>query len=138
MAVDYEREGRIAIMTINRPEAMNALNADVHREMREAMIDFRDNDDLWVAIITGAGDRSFSAGADIKEFRPATSEESEARREESPVRADTIWKPFIAAINGYALAGGCELVQLCDIKIASERAVLASRRPIRPTVVQFP
>jgi enoyl-CoA hydratase/carnithine racemase len=121
MAVDYVKEGRVAIMTINRPEAMNALNADVHREMSEAMKDFRDNNDLWVAIITGAGDRAFSAGADIKEFRPATGTE-EVQRAEAPVRADTIWKPFIAAINGYALGGGLELAMTCDIRIATENA----------------
>jgi len=120
MAVDYVKEGRIAIMTINRPEAMNALNADVSREMREAMIDFRDNNDLWVAIITGAGDRAFSAGADIKDFRPATQEDMERVRDAAPVRADTIWKPFIAAINGYALGGGLEMAMTCDIRIAAE------------------
>jgi len=123
MAVDYVKEGRIAIITINRPEAMNALNADVQREMREAMIDFRDNNDLWVAIITGAGDRAFSAGADIKEFRPATGEE-QVTREETPVRADTIWKPFIAAIHGYCLGGGLELALTCDIRIAADNAQL--------------
>jgi len=121
MAVDYVKEGRIAIITINRPEAMNALNADVGREMQEAMIDFRDNNDLWVAIITGAGERAFSAGADIKGFQPSTGTE-EIRRVEAPVRADTIWKPFIAAINGYALGGGLELAMTCDIRIASENA----------------
>ena len=124
MAVDYVKEGRIAIMTINRPEAMNALNADVSREMREAMVDFRDNNDLWVAIITGAGDRAFSAGADIKDFRPATSEDMERVRDAAPVRADTIWKPFIAAINGYALGGGLEMAMTCDIRIAAEHAQL--------------
>ncbi len=124
MAVDYVKEGRIAIMTINRPEAMNALNADVSREMREAMIDFRDNNDLWVAIITGAGDRAFSAGADIKNFRPATQEDMERVRDATPVRADTIWKPFIAAINGYALGGGLEMAMTCDIRIAAEHAQL--------------
>lgn len=124
MAVDYVKEGRIAIMTINRPEAMNALNADVSREMREAMIDFRDNNDLWVAIITGAGDRAFSAGADIKDFRPATQEDMERVRDAAPVRADTIWKPFIAAINGYALGGGLEMAMTCDIRIAAEHAQL--------------
>lgn len=124
MAVEYVKEGRIAIMTINRPEAMNALNADVSREMREAMIDFRDNNDLWVAIITGAGDRAFSAGADIKDFRPATQEDMERIRDAAPVRADTIWKPFIAAINGYALGGGLEMAMTCDIRIAAEHAQL--------------
>ena len=126
MAVDYEKDGRIAIMTINRPEAMNALNGDVSRELNEAMVDFRDNPDLWVAIITGAGDRAFSAGADIKGFRQATGEEAQRmrRRQEAPVRADTIWKPFIAAIHGYALGGGLELAMQCDIRIAAEDAQL--------------
>jgi len=70
MAVDYEKEGRIAIFTINRPEALNALNTQVRQELNEAMIAFRDDPELWVGIITGAGDRAFSAGADIKDFRP--------------------------------------------------------------------
>ncbi len=126
MAVDYEKEGRIAIMTINRPEALNAMNADVGRELHEAMVDFRDNDDLWVAIITGAGDRAFSAGADIKDFRQTSSEEAQrmSRRIEAPVRADTIWKPFIAAIHGYCVGGGLELAMTCDIRIAAENAQL--------------
>ena len=126
MAVDYVKEGRIAIMTINRPEAMNALNMDVRREMHDAMVDFRDNNDLWVAIITGAGDRAFSAGADIKDFRPPSPEEAQAaaRLAEAPVRADTIWKPFIAAIHGYCLGGGLEMAMTCDIRIAAENAQL--------------
>ncbi len=119
MAVDYVKEGRIAIFTINRPEAMNALNAQVFQEMHDAMVDFRDDPDLWVAIITGAGDRAFSAGADIKEFRPGGTEP-----EVPKVRPDTIWKPFIAAINGYALGGGLELAMQCDIRIAAEHARL--------------
>ena len=122
MAVDYEKEGRIAIITINRPQALNALNADVRRGMGEAMVDFRDNPDLWVAIITGAGDRAFSAGADIKDFRPATDEEVKAGRGMAQVRPDTIWKPFIAAIHGYCVGGGLELAMECDIRIAAENA----------------
>ncbi|MFC1847365.1 enoyl-CoA hydratase/isomerase family protein [Chloroflexota bacterium] len=121
MAVDYNKEGRIAVFTINRPEAMNALNAQVHKELQEALIDFRDDNELWVGIVTGAGDRAFSAGTDIKEFRPGPAAK---RRTTAPVRADQIWKPFIAAINGFALGGGLELAMTCDIRIVAEHARL--------------
>lgn len=102
MAVDYVKKDRIAYLTINRPEAMNARNAQVRQEMHDAMLDFRDDPNVWVAIITGAGDRAFSVGADIKEFNSPETKKSEI----STVRPDTIWKPFIAAINGYAFGGG--------------------------------
>jgi len=123
MAVDYEKEGRIAIITINRPEAMNALSNEVRSEMQEAYRDFRDDNDLWVAIITGAGEKAFSAGADIKGFvaEPARREDRSGPQG-PPLRADTIWKPFIAAINGYCLGGGLELAMTCDIRIAAEHA----------------
>ncbi len=116
--VEYVKEGKIAYITINRPEAMNSLSPEVMQGLRESMSDFRDNNDLWVAIITGAGDRAFSAGADIKGFvsGPGPSKSVEE------VRADTIWKPFIAAVNGFCLGGGCELAMTCDIRIASENA----------------
>jgi len=119
MAVDYKKEGRIAIITINRPEVLNALNAEVGRELNKAMIDFRDDPDLWIAIVTGAGDRAFSAGADIRGFRPGPREAEEATER---VRADQIWKPFIAAIHGYCLGGGLELALTCDLRIAAENA----------------
>ncbi|MEE8397749.1 MAG: enoyl-CoA hydratase-related protein [Desulfobacterales bacterium] len=124
MAVDYEIEGRIATITINRPGSLNAINAEAGREMQEAMIDFRDNPDLRVAILTGAGEKSFSVGADIKEFIPAKGSVNRTKQTEAPVRADTIWKPFIAAINGYCLGGGLELAMTCDIRIAAENAQL--------------
>ncbi len=122
-AVIYEKKGHIAIITLNRPEALNALNADVQVGLRDAMVDFRDNDDLWVAILTGTGDRAFSAGADIKGFQPGTGE-VRRRSDEPPVRADTIWKPVIAAIHGYCLGGGLELALTCDIRIAADNAQL--------------
>jgi E-phenylitaconyl-CoA hydratase len=118
VAVEYVKEGRIAYITINRPEAMNSLSTEVIQGLHDVMVDFRDNDDLWVAILTGAGDRAFCAGLDIKGFvsSPGPTEAV------APVRPDNIWKPFIAAVNGYCLGGGCELAMMCDIRIASENA----------------
>jgi E-phenylitaconyl-CoA hydratase len=120
--VNYEKEGRIAIMTLNRPEALNALSAELSAELREVMIDFRDDPELWVAIVTGAGDRAFSAGADIKGFRPGPREGQPEQRPSEVVRADKIWKPFIAAIHGYCLGGGLELAMTCDIRIAADNS----------------
>ena len=105
MAIDYKKEGRIAIFTLNRPEALNSMNAQVLQELHEAMVDFRDDPDLWVGIITGAGDKAFSAGADIKEMRPG----EERKDPPTPMRGLELWKPLIAAINGFALGGGLEL-----------------------------
>lgn len=119
MAIDYEKEGRVAIFTINRPEAMNSLDSQTFQELHDRMVDFRDDPDLWVGIITGAGERAFSAGADLKELRVRPVEVTT-----SIMRGLELWKPLIAAINGYALGGGLEIALACDLRIAAENAQL--------------
>jgi len=125
VAIDYEKEGRIAIFTINRPEALNAMNVQAARELHEAMVDFRDDPELWVGIITGAGERAFCAGADIKDMLPFLKENLQNRpwaMPDTPMRGLELWKPLIAAINGLALGGGLEIALACDLRIASEKA----------------
>jgi len=126
LAIDYKKEGRIAIVTINRPQVMNAINMEALHELHEAMVDFRDDPDLWVGIITGAGEKAFSAGADIKDTLPFMKEhrDNPAAMPATPMRGLEIWKPLIAAINGLALGGGLEIALACDIRIASENARL--------------
>ena len=128
--VKYEKREHIAYVTIDRPEAMNALGPEDNAEIIRLWTDFRDDPDSWVAIVTGAGDRAFCAGADLKSYTPAL-----AHRDAYDVRQDAnrfgfggitrgldVWKPIIAAVNGYALAGGLELTLACDIRVASENA----------------
>ncbi len=131
MSVMFETSERIAILTICRPLAMNALDAETLALLNKAWIDFRDNPDLWVAIITGAGGKAFCAGADIrglaKYFSSLTAIQRKAKADTEPglggiTRNLDIWKPVIAAVNGYCLAGGLELALACDMRIASETA----------------
>ncbi len=129
MAVDYAKEGQIALITINRPDVMNALDAVAFRELREALERFRDDPEAWVGIMTGAGEKAFSAGADLKAMgttiaAAAASGDSEARNAHRYALTTglNIWKPLIAAINGYCLGAGLEIALTCDIRLAAENA----------------
>ena len=118
----YERDGRVATITYNRPEALNAINGELREDLNAAWAKFRDDDDAWVAIVTGAG-RAFSAGADLRSPAAVASgtfwEVASFNSLESGME---IWKPTIAAVNGYCLGFGLTLVASCDFVIASERA----------------
>jgi enoyl-CoA hydratase/carnithine racemase len=125
MALIYERKGKIAYITINRPEAMNAMDPDTYKELSQAWVDVRDDPDVWVAIITGAGDKAFSAGADLRKTigRPVEKWHFWQTQEEQILnRGLEVWKPVIAAVNGYCLAGGMTLLLATDIRIAAEHA----------------
>ncbi|MDP6057321.1 MAG: enoyl-CoA hydratase-related protein, partial [Pirellulaceae bacterium] len=121
----YEKRDHIGYITINRPESMNALHPDASRELRTIFEDFRDDPDTWVAIITGAGKRSFCAGFDLKYAASRTKDDPARTVPLGGITRDwECWKPIIAAINGYALGGGLELVLACDIAVAAEHAEL--------------
>lgn len=123
--VRLEVEDGLGVVYIDRQEALNALNSEVLVELRDVLKEAEGRDDIRVLILTGAGDRAFVAGADIKEMLPL--EPLETRRfvalgQEVTRLLERMEKPVIAAINGYALGGGCELALACDIRIASDRA----------------
>jgi enoyl-CoA hydratase len=119
-----EREGRVAVLTINRPDKLNALNQQVRDEMLELLAELEGDDGVGVVVITGAGDKSFIAGADIGEFAGRSPfDQRWAMR--SPRLYDVMSafpKPVIAMINGFCLGGGCELAMSCDLRIASDKA----------------
>jgi enoyl-CoA hydratase/carnithine racemase len=122
--VEYTREGKTAVFRINRPEAMGALNVEGMNQFHQALLSFRDDDELWVGIITGTGDKVFSAGVDIKDYLPLVKRTSDKKwqRPAGIMRGLDIWKPLIAACNGLTIGGGLEISLACDMIIASENA----------------
>ncbi|WP_227378949.1 enoyl-CoA hydratase/isomerase family protein [Haladaptatus halobius] len=124
--VRYETDGRIGKITINRPEKLNAMDSETYRALSEAWTTFQTDDDVWVGIVTGEGNRAFSAGADLTEaVEPGSVEWPEFWRTQEEMLLNNgldVWKPVIAAVNGYCLAGGLTLLLATDIRIAGESA----------------
>ena len=121
----YEVEGAVGTITINRPKALNALNSQVLDELNETL-DAVDLDTVRCLVLTGAGDKSFVAGADIAEMSSLTKAEGEAfgkKGNDVFRKLETFPIPVIAAVNGFALGGGCEISMSCDIRICSENAI---------------
>ena len=128
----YEKRDQIAYITLNRPDSLNAINDELNEALGDALVDYRDDSSLLVAIMTGAG-RAFSTGADLKELvakggsaggRQINTPLMKNDLPEWPGNMKEVWKPIIAAIDGYAVAGGFHLALECDIRIATERSRL--------------
>jgi enoyl-CoA hydratase len=119
-----EKRGSVAILTINRPDKLNSLSSKVHIEGVLALDELRKDDEVRVLVITGAGEKSFVAGADISEFAGKTPYTQRNSFHEKTLfnSLDAFPKPVIAMINGFCLGGGCELALACDIRIANEKA----------------
>ncbi len=121
----YEKKGAIAYVTLNRPKVLNALNQATWDNLRTAFEDARDDAAVRGVILTGAGDKAFIAGADINELAHVTAveaEKSSSYGQEVLNLVENLGKPVIAAINGFALGGGCETAMACTIRVASENA----------------
>jgi 3-hydroxypropionyl-coenzyme A dehydratase len=125
--IQLEPQGEIALLRINRPEALNAMNSDVISELSRTVDIVGADESIKVVIITGAGEKSFCAGADISymvNIDPITAEKYASSAQSVLNKIERLEKPVIGAVNGYALGGGCELAMVCDIRIASSNAKL--------------
>ncbi len=120
-----ERDGAVALLCINRPKVLNALNTQTIRDLREAVLELTHDATIRAVILTGAGDRAFVAGADISELRTLGAAQAQQYARHGQQVFDLIegmGKPAIAAVNGYALGGGCELAMACTVRVAAETA----------------
>lgn len=125
MSIDLSISDHVALITLNRPERLNALDGDHYKALSEAWMRVRDDPDIRVAIVTGAGEKSFSTGADLKSFanRPAPlSEMWLTQRDPLLNRGLEVWKPVVAAVNGHCLGGGTTLLLATDIRVAAPHA----------------
>jgi enoyl-CoA hydratase len=123
----YEAKERLAIVTVNRPKVLNALNGETISELTDVFLKIKQDDDVAVVILTGAGEKAFVAGADIGELaqkNPLTGKEFVLRGQTCLNIIENLGKPVIAAINGFALGGGCEIAMACTMRIAAENARL--------------
>lgn len=136
---EFEVDGHVARITLNRPEAMNSLNPEIRWELSKRWDTVEEDPDIWVAIVTGAGERAFCAGADLKHRSREREATQELREKWQRMNAESKslherWyypKPIIAEVNGFALGGGLELAMSCDIIVAAEHAELGLPEPRR-------
>lgn len=136
----FEKEGSIGLLTINRPQVLNALNRETMTEISQVVGKIATDPEVAVLIITGAGEKSFVAGADISEMRTLSALEGRAWSKFSQATFNAIEnlpQPVIAAVNGYALGGGCELAMSCDIRIASDKAKFGQPEVLLGVVAAF-
>lgn len=131
--VRFRKEGRVAFITLNRPNVLNAINAQMHEELKEILDEFERDDGLWLGVLTGEGDRAFSVGQDLKELvernragaTPSSFGSCEGPGSPRLTERHNLNKPLIARVNGYAFGGGLELALACDIIVAAEEARFA-------------
>ena len=123
MGVLFEKDGHIAVVTLNRPEALNALDPDSWEELKEIWHNIKTDPEIRVTVLTGAGEKSFCTGSDMKKTMPPKENFASTYFEtESLIAPMQMWKPIICAINGFAIGGGLEMALACDIRIASSKA----------------